>query len=396
MNIHFPCGHWHKRKFTATVNNRLLVAPMYQDGSADDNGVGIAIYNTLTGTWEYGGVALGDGYPSLGQPHTGRITSDYVAYYGDWLQTDYTYSMRLNVFSNGVEESHTDLWTYSHGVEDFNPYTCQNMMDCNNDGLIACIGYLLKVGSAATKAWVAKCSSDRGATWSAPFYFPTVEYGSYIGGNVRIDANGNIWVAFQSSKYQSAGENAFYIYESADNGATFSLIHKEELADDVPTTIFYTIDSTGQYQYLGMTYLASGSTNTTALYKSSDSGASWYATSDMTYGVDSIRHSSNQGHVVHGYYPGTNTFKVSSDSATTYSEVTPPATITDNFVDIQNHLEQIIYAECGEEFDGGSLGCLYSANNGNTWTRLNIPTTGNFNKPVFTLGWQQSVDVISA
>lgn len=388
---HFPCGHWHKGPSKSLPNVLVGIAPMYGESRNDsENGIALATFNAGTNTWIYSGQS-NNGSPNCSIPNTLRLTDSFAAYYGGWYQlSGDTVTMRLHIFENAVVTTH-DLWTYESYVNTFYdaPY---NAMDVGKSGLVACLANVQKVGGVDKNDWAIKVSEDKGIIWKNVHYFNSIGV-SESGGNVRIDKNETIWVAI--SNY---GESSFMIFKSVDKGNTWTEVCTKTLGKAVyESGLIYTMDSEGVNQYIYLCFV--GSSREYALYKSEDSGATWNNVSSLnpgsTYG---LRHSSNGEDLVIPYYSGSPyTFKKSVNSGSSFSDITPPYNILPFYIDMQREDDNIVYTECGQDFDPGALGLgfMYSLDAGTSWKIDRIPNTSEFNDIIFTGGSQQSVDIIS-
>jgi len=383
------------------VIKKLAIAPQYYNAESDpENGIAVASYDLSTHTWTYEGAVL-NGYPMSG-PSTLRIASDYIAHYGPWSDVDMFHEfMKLHIFENQTATS-TSVWTYATGVNTFfDQYvtTRSMLMDCNSAGLVACIAYIEKAAGVTKNAWAIRCSTDKGVTFNAPYYFPATEYTTYIKGCVRIDGIGNIWVSFIDHPAVIGSSGYFYIYKSSNSGASWTEIKKYDLGTAHPLDLSYTVDSTGQYQYVALRQYSGATVKN--LYRSSDYGVNW----DVVIfpyggGNDLIMHTSNKEYVALGWYttPAVdNRIKVSSDYGSSFSDVVPPTTIASTYTDMQSDGQYIAYVDGGTYFlpDVLSIGCIYSEDNGLTWSKAEIISGGDFNQKAFTQGYTPSVDIIS-
>lgn len=347
-------------------NTDILFIPMLAADYDVDSGIVAIRYNLADASWHLVGESLG-GSPTSAVPNTARICSTFSIYYGDWTWAETSAEVvRLHIFRNG---SVTTKDFYDMSVDDYDwESTLYNKADIHSSGLIACI---LILETAGTWSWTINVSDDFGATWKAAYIFPggAASYGNFDA-NVRIDDSGVIWVAF------SIDTNVISVYKSTDGGDNWSSVGTCTGAGSTTTEgLIYTVDYTGQYQYLGLNLL---SPTAELLYKSEDYGANWTLVTTLTLSpsYDSIKHTSNNQYVVHGRHPSeeVNTFRRTTDSGSSWSDIVPPAVIQGSYTDTQSHKEKIAYTECGAKYGGETLGLMYSPDNGATWTVLNIDT----------------------
>lgn len=382
MRNHFPCGHWHKGP-SKTRSNGILVgyAPLYLDGDTDaENGIGLALYDTSTDTWTMGGLSLG-GFPLLTEPNTLRVCNDFAAYYGMW---DYVYggdsSLRIHIFKDGVATTH-DFWKQT--IDAVYYLHTLDAMDISSSGVIACIVYVTSVGGEAKNTWAVFVSEDQGTTWKSPYYFADVGTNIYCS-KIRIDASGNIWILICGSAHE------FHLFKSSDNGDSWSLVCTQELTGTKNATqLGYTISNDGRYQFARILEDPADK-----FYYSSSYGATW----DVSDTVAAYRYlfAANGSDLIIPYYnpDGSGIFKLSSDMGASYTDSTPPVLLTHYNENIQGDGLNIAYADDG---NFTSLGVLLSLDGGVTWENKAIPTTGDFNCPVFTYGegYAAAVDIFA-
>lgn len=399
---HRPCGHWHKNAtITSTVYENSIIAaitPIYASGSNSTSGVAVALYNITSDTWYNAGVFKGEGRPYDGEPNGFSLNEEFCVYYSDWLKYGTTINkLRVIVFENGAT-SYTDLWAKSI----ISPITSwkrpankwQGTVVSNNTGLIACIAYLLKESDVDRNCWVAKVSEDKGATWNTTHYFPTVDGSNYVSGLIRIDDSSNLYVS-----YFDYDNKNFVVYKSTDTGASWSLESTTSLGTYTPFNMWYTIDGTGQYQYVYL-YTTIGATFYLQLYKSTDYGASFSLVSSTTptTGLTNIHTSNGADFLVANYNVGSGVFKKSTDYGSSFTDITPPWALTKYFVDHERDGDYDIYTECGEDFASGDnmAGFLYSLDAGATFSATHIPDTSDFSDAIFQNGFQPNVSIKGA
>ena len=391
---HGPCGHWHKKKVDkeTTVlgyeewfqqsldiyeSEVLFVAMRYVGVEEPENGIVAFTYNVTRQEWVFRGIVSG-GYCIMGTPNTARRVNGYSFYYGSWADNtdENTEYMRLHIFPDEGDYSYVDLWTM-----DYPAYTqtkffdgeVYNTMDAHSSGLVACLCCVDTEAGVNKDSWAIKVSVDYGATWKSVYYFPTINVAS-LGANVRISADGTIYVAFLQYS-----PNTFHIYKSDDSGDSWSLVHTETLAYS-PYDLTYSIDETGQYQYLIMR----GSASTKKLYISSDYGSTWSSVA-LDYTYDSIIFSSNKEFVVLTNFSGAGVFKRSVDYGANWNNITPPYDIEMSWQEQQNYYARIAYTECGASFTSTPdvlgqyfLAFMYSEDNGATWSIIQSPLVGAY------------------
>lgn len=321
------------------------------------------------GHWHKGSSKVAPPPPSLNY---------YTVYYGPWSNSDYSIEhMKCTVFDGAVKRD-CNLITGNYGaITTFEDDFVMNMMDANNS-TIACLVYIDDYEGVTKNAFACKVSKDRGVSWGSFYYFPTTTYNTAKSANVRIDANSYIWVSI----YDLTSKNIL-LYKSIDSGDSFSVISTTAVtwfaAGNPVNEISYTIDDTGQYQYI----CCMRDDSSRILYCSSNYGVSFTTvTLEQTPApYDSIIHTSNKLDVCliewesnPALYNGK--FKVSVDGGTSFGSLVPPGYgVTDSRGDIQSSGDKIVYTDDWSAYAPVPYGLIYSANKGVSWVAYNYPVS---------------------
>ena len=407
---------------------QVLFSPWWwNDNDEDliDLGMVVARYDVAAEEWHLVGDTNDIGAPYYVDPPCSRGAATFYCVYSDF---NYRFDidpcgdehMTLFVWDDNGNRTDHELWATNWcgaGDKYYGTYgSIHDSMDCHDNGLIAC-AVLIDQDPLTTIGCIAiKVSVDKGRTWKGEYRFPELTIGYInnlpIGGNsygvrLRIDTVGVIWVC-----YSDAHARTILIYKSTDAGDSYSLI-----STIAPTYKFrgyfkYTVDATGQYQY--MTTLEASGAPPYLYYSlirfSDDFGATWTinnVVAESTLGnARTVEHTSSGLNFAGGYKKNSIvTLQYSSDAAETLTNGYVPVGAQGQYVDTQNEGAICAYTECAATFlvNDPYIGFLYSIDHGVNWRVISSPfphdplTNINVTLDGVDYGvhwwWQQGIDV---
>jgi len=461
---HRPCKHWHKGDDAVTVtttspapdinigtnlwyqesidvhNGIVGMIGMAYVGDGVSDGIVAEIYDVESKTFQCWGVVR-NMFVHYATPNTCRISSNgYIAYYGSmsdfknggyWVDSDWSYSMRLYIFEEGEEPRYTDVWSCEWGTG--TPYECwdyaiYDMMDCIGDR-IACLAYVQEIDGVAHNKWMVKTSEDAGLTFPTEYSFPTFAAWAYEGSiahKLRMSNDGTIWVVH----LVNAADPPYYaqLWKSTDGGVSFTKIWETNFFTDAGMRSYnlgWDISNTdGKYQtisvekhpwtaydrimYVSDDYGATFTTKTvspenisifttltaeerhiTVIAKNTSISKDGFARStdhgdNFSWLVAVITYgglTNNFMDVVNKTYIKNNTITYdrqgiigSTVGNSRIFTADPSPDVSHYYPDMQKHFNEIVYCECGESYTGGDyIDLLYSDDNGATWIIIQTP-----------------------
>ncbi len=394
---HKPCGHWHKGPVEMSA---LLGGAWWQQSLDVFEGKIAVVGQSLDGdaiiamkyedkVWTYLG---GADVELLYYSNTCRCTSDAVAYYcagEDANAPSGNFSMRLYVFEDGKLPRRIDVWeSNTNGI----PYKVDdtrtlNVMDFVGD-TISCICNIKEVeGVTLNKAQI-KTSTDKGLSFPTTWTFPTARASSSDDIELRISEDGTIWAMYLRTD-TSPATSMIELWSSTDDGISFSKVWEKDYYTDLNSRYCFwaTLNvsgGTGKYITLVLDGGKSGSTYYHVIYNSVDGGTTftvnqhWLTTYDFRVFTVQIISASNAQYtmVLARRISDSETVLLrSTDYGATFSEVSVGWDLSFTFSELQSHNNEVVYGECGEDFDGTTfINILYSSDNGADGSWILIPS----------------------
>lgn len=391
-NIHYPCGHWHKRQLyyptiyldaaffqqsMDVLHGRIAMVGMNPN---EPYGIVCAEYSVDNNTWYgLGGV---EGISQYMEPHTLRISSEngYVAYFTSCYDTNTFNFHHLGVFKFARDNwpIYCPVWE-GNDVDTFDDYQIFNVMDCYRDR-IACVARALTIGGLVYAYWMVKVSNNAGENWNE-WHFPTPTSSITSGGyydrvQVRISQDQTVWLAYLRSS-GSTGDHMIELWKSNLAGTSFSKVWETNFYATLGSEAYgfnFDIEDYGGERLIITLLGTSGGVYTQLIYALANFGTTViaythaYSSADVPY----AKGTANAPNIVHAEKGGD--FLVSNNSGALFN-IAVDGRVGGNYIDHQKHHEENVYTECGNSFDlsGDFIGFLYSVNNGLSWRSIETP-----------------------